>query len=333
LTLKGSSIAGAGTKIEPTSSASTDAIDFDSPSKTPTIAIILVKNTNNVKIENFSINGTGASGAVTGCAPDFDGILFQTASGTIQNNNITGVQLSPSLFGCQVGLGILVQTNPGVSNSSTVNIKSNIVQGYDKNGITCNDAQTTCKLNNNLVIGIGPTPLIAQNGVQFGFGAGGSIINNTVSGDSYDAAGNTGNYQTATAQSCAILIYNTSSPISVNQNIEGNSDIGICLVGTSTVPTPAVTVNQNNLGNPSAGGANFDYGITVDSTNANLHNNVVAGSPVGIMAITADGAVSGASLSNYDITVGNVGNSFSGVAVPLQSLIATQPYVAVITPP
>ena len=89
--------------------------------------------------------------------------------------------LGAGLTGCQAGLGIFVQSGGG--GTSTVSITSNNVENYQKNGITGNEVGTTVTITGNTVIGQGPTSGAAENSIQIGFGATGTITGNTVGSD------------------------------------------------------------------------------------------------------------------------------------------------------
>jgi hypothetical protein len=118
------------------------------------------------------------------CGTDLRGInaLFDDGSPrpdlqiTIQNNTIDDVELSQDLFGCQTGLGIydkVVQTSGAPTVTS--NISGNTVTRFQKNGITVNGVGNTAKITLNTVVGAGTQAQIAQNLIQIGFGAGGTI--------------------------------------------------------------------------------------------------------------------------------------------------------------
>ena len=114
---------------------------------------------------------------------DFVGVYYHDASGTMTTDTVTNIELPPADFGCQEGLGVYVRVRRRPHSNVTMN--KDTVTAYDKNGITCDDPGTTCSITGSTVTGIGPTGLIAQNGIQFYDAAAGSIMGNTVSGDSY----------------------------------------------------------------------------------------------------------------------------------------------------
>ncbi len=88
------------------------------------------------------------------------------------------IELSAGCFGDQTGLAINF-SHPG-GGSNTVTNAANSVRDFQKNGITGGDTGLTANLTGNTVSGIGPTPLIAQNGIQTVPGEMGKITSNVV---------------------------------------------------------------------------------------------------------------------------------------------------------
>jgi len=142
----------------------------------PLAGIVTVMNAEDVDIEGL-VADAGAAG-ITQCAPDLMGVIFQNSSGSIKRSWVRNTQLSTRLNGCQSGNGIFVQSGNG--GSSRVTIAENRVDGYQKNGITANEAGTIVEISKNVVVGIGPTTGAAQNGIQIGYGAQGEIERNFV---------------------------------------------------------------------------------------------------------------------------------------------------------
>jgi hypothetical protein len=139
---------------------------------------------------------------------------------------------------------------------------------YNKNGITCDDQNTTCTITNSSVQGEGPTNGIAQNGIQ-DFGAGtATITGNTVSGDSY-AGGGEGN------SASGILILNAGT-VTVNNNHVSDSDVNIYAGEVPEFGLVASPVNEWEIdGNTvsgatstgaSAGVGGYGEGVQLDGT-------------------------------------------------------------------
>jgi hypothetical protein len=146
-------------------------------------AIILAENTRNVELENLTVDG--ASNNIAACSPAFAGIYYHNASGEVERTAVRNIKLGAGLTGCQSGFGILVQTDSG--RRSNVEVVENSVHDYQKNGITANDAGTEVSIHGNAVSGNGPVADNAQNGIQIGFGARGSIESNSVINHIYSA--------------------------------------------------------------------------------------------------------------------------------------------------
>lgn len=78
------------------------------------------------------------------------------------------------------GLGMIVFGN------SNLTVRKNIVSAFSKNGITASGdfgtlVDPTVTIDSNTVVGDGYIATVAQNGIQVGFGAGGSVHANTIS--------------------------------------------------------------------------------------------------------------------------------------------------------
>ena len=91
-------------------------------------------------------------------------------------------------IGCQEGNAIEARNFAGETLSSpdrtTVTISDNVVRDYQKTGILIS-GNVDALVTRNVVQGIGPNAIIAQNGVQIGFGATGLISANQISGNDY----------------------------------------------------------------------------------------------------------------------------------------------------
>jgi hypothetical protein len=114
------------------------------------------------------------------------GILFDNAAGSITDNIVHGVRQGHS--GCQEGNAIEVRNFKANGSPSTtkrsVSITNNVVSDYQKNGITVNGG-LTATISGNIVTGDGQIIYIAQNGIQLGYGASATVINNTANDNWY----------------------------------------------------------------------------------------------------------------------------------------------------
>ncbi|MCI4332254.1 MAG: right-handed parallel beta-helix repeat-containing protein [Thermoplasmata archaeon] len=287
---KGITLVGAGTastSIDP-ASVNTTTVDWDSPSAaTPLAAVVLVDNTTGVTIAGMTIDGTAASSSIGGCSPDFVGVDFQNSSGTLQRAVVTGIQLGPSLLGCQNQLAVYAYTGWfATHNVSTpvkhVTIGNTVVSVYGKNAITCDDPGLTCTLNADTTTGIGPTSATAQNGVQIAYGAVGHLTNTKVSGDNYTGSGSTLDWYGTGAQATGILLYDPGSGTTVV-----HSTVTACPDPIAEYETTASSVQI--VGNSISG--DEGYGIVVNGapgTTALIENNTVNQAATGAPGILVD---------------------------------------------
>ncbi|KKQ96540.1 MAG: hypothetical protein A3G66_03800 [Candidatus Levybacteria bacterium RIFCSPLOWO2_12_FULL_39_17] len=97
----------------------------------------------------------------------------------VKNSEIHDIGETP-LNGSQHGLAIYYRA----LSTGTVagEISGNEVYTYQKNGITVNGEGANVNVENNTVTGEGRVDYIAQNGIQFGYGAVGNISGSTVTG-------------------------------------------------------------------------------------------------------------------------------------------------------
>jgi hypothetical protein len=281
--------------LPPAGGLGQNTVDLDTGD--PVAAQLLVQNTAGpVSISNLTVDGTG--NGLT-CGPDVQGILFQNASGTVNHVAVRNQVPNGIPNGCQVGESIYVQTAAG--SSSTVTVENSSVHNYNKNGITGNDTGTTLTVSGSYVQGSGVVPSggAAQNGIQLGFGAKGTIKSNTVIDNIYG--------DITVAASTDILLYDTaeSSGIIVNGNIVGNSQIPIALEEDNGFPPnygDGVTVTANKV----FGTSSFD-GIDV-CTNGNTvtGNTIFNGAESGVHLDASCGAFfGGPATGNNNTATGN----------------------------
>ena len=193
-------------------------------------AQVLVQGTVGVSLTNITVDGSNNGLTENSCAgPDFIGVYFQNASGSITRTAVVNQTMTPT-NGCQNGLAIFVQS--GNSGTSNVTVANNHVQNYQKNGITGNEVGTTVTVSGNTVFGQGPTNGAAENSIQIGFGAAGSITGNTVGDDIWAPDTSSDSADAASG----ILVY-ASHGISVSKNTVGNTQFGIGFVTDPSVGT------------------------------------------------------------------------------------------------
>jgi parallel beta-helix repeat protein len=215
---------------------------YGPPPASPNVAAqILVQNAKAVNISNLTVDGS--NNQIAACAPDLRGIYYQNSSGTI-SEVATRNQVLPGgpsgLIGCQAGQGIFVQSSYSGAVSANVTIKNSSVSNFQKNGITIDGPKASGTVTYNSITGQGSTTGAAENGVQIGDGAAGSVTDNAIVDYIWapDAFPDTGD------AAAGILIY-ASEHILVQNNIVGTTQFGIVTV---TDPGSGTSVNPQGRG-------------------------------------------------------------------------------------
>ena len=261
----------------------------DIPSGTPVAAVIFVNSATAVEIEGLIVDGS--SNGISSCAPDLKGILYQNASGVIHHNAVRHIRLSPSLPGCQSGEAIEVESAAGAI--SNVVIHDNSVWDYQKNGITANEVGTQATIDSNAVTGFGPTPSIAQNGVQVAFGAAGSITGNTIADNVYSVCVSPSDCPT---NATGVLVIE-SNGITVANNTTGSNQIGVFIGGdnsivrANTVFNATVLIGVALVGNNNQVRRNDithsdEAAVYVQGNGNNIQNNEITDAAIGILKIS-----------------------------------------------
>ncbi len=213
--------------------------------------IILVQNSATAAISNLVVDGLGRGNGNY----RFVGIAFYNAGGSVDNVEIKGIRNTP-FSGAQHGVAIYAFNSDGTPR--TLLVQNSNIHDFQKNGMSLNGAGLTVDVHGNTVTGVGPTPIIAQNGIQVGTGAGGTIQGNTVTGIWY-----TGGYW----GSSGILLYAPASGMSVT----GNDVVG-CQLGIPGYWADNLQILRNNI-------RGSEWGIDLYETHgAKIHYNAITGS-------------------------------------------------------
>jgi hypothetical protein len=252
----------------------------------PVAAAVLITDARNVWIAGLTVDGIG--NGISACSPRLIGVYFQNASGNLQHVAVRDFQLGEGLTGCQSGTGVFVESGGGAT--SEVEIAECSIHDFQKNGITANEAGTEVRIHNNIITGSGPTEGAAQNGVQIGFSAAGTVRKNIVTNNVWSPC-------TAVA-ACQALATNIlvvqSDGVRVLDNTVGLSQVGIFVVGNRSVITrntcyaAAVFENVRIEGDDNRVEENrvFDGSesdIFLGGNNNSVERNVITEAPVGIL--------------------------------------------------
>jgi hypothetical protein len=238
-----------------------------------------------VTISDLTVDAANSNLDSLGCSADPVGIYYQNASGTITRNSVVNDVLSPSLSGCQGGLGILAES----TGTNSVTITNNNVQNYQKNGITVDGfgaAGLTTTISLNTITGQGPTSGAAENSIQVAYGATGTIANNKVGSDVWapDQFGDTGD------AAAGILIY-ASPNVAVTTNTVTNTQYGIAIVSDPDGTADGAQVKSNIIAT-----THLYDGIDLCSNGNTAASNTINGSDEA--AVHVDDTCTGTSTGN-----------------------------------
>ena len=147
-------------------------------------AIVRVSTSQNVTIRGFEISGpgTGACDSIRyGVRVDSGG------SANIIGNHIVDIRdlpPPPNVSGCQNGVAVLVgRMFEGTTGSAL--IQGNVIEHYQKNGPTVDNAGSYARITHNVIRGVGPSATNAQNGIQVSRGARADVEHNWVADNTY----------------------------------------------------------------------------------------------------------------------------------------------------
>ena len=189
-------------------------------------AIVRVNGAKGITIRDFTITGPGGFGCDSleyGVRVDGGG------SAIILGNHITEIRDNP-FGGCQNGIGILVGRFADAQTGTAI-IRNNLIDKYQKGGIVVSNTGSAADVTDNKVKGVGPTPLIAQNGIQVSSGARANVEDNEVSDNIFTPQ---------TVVSTGILLFGAGA-VNVEDNRVSRSDVNIFAFNTAN---PVIRENR-----------------------------------------------------------------------------------------
>lgn len=253
--------------------------------------VFVVDGVQGVDIEGFIVDGSNSG--LSACSPILIGILYQNSSGHVRHNAVRHMSLgsNPSVNGCASGNGIVAETTSG--SSSSVEATDNSIWDYQRNGITGNDAGTQLTADGNAITGIGPTTGAAQNGIQIGFGAGGTLTNNTITDNVWSGCTSP---TVCTANGTGILIFESNGVIVRNNSLATNQ-VGIYVggdnskVAMNTISNSVTLIGVALVGNDNVVVRNTlshadQAGIYIQGNSNRVTTNEITDASVGILTVS-----------------------------------------------
>jgi hypothetical protein len=273
---------------------------------------------------NSAATVTMSNLTIAGPAPNLNaGILIvQGATADVAGTTVTQIQ-DPATFGNQTGSGIQIggTGSQAVGEVGHATITGCTVTAYQKVGIIVGRSGSTGTIADTVITGVGPTPMIAQNGIQIGPGsASGTVSNTTISGNHFTGTGSGADG----VESAGVLNFISTSSVTgstitdndlgVSSSPAGATAAGLALgsadlisadVGaTATGPGAAVTGNTLS-------GNSFENLILRQGT-SNVTGNTITGSNIGISLVAGGSVDTVADIESNTIT--NNGNG--GLSTP-----------------
>ncbi len=246
----------------------------------------------NVTLQGVTVNASFAQ-PTANCATvtGYYGILVGGgATLNFISSAVTGAGAVP-LNGCQGGIGI----EAGSSTTTPVqvghlNVLGSHISGYQKNGITVDGSGSSAAIGATTVTGAGPTPVIAQNGIQISDGAIGHITGSTITGDECNYPGSCGPNGLTQYGGAGFLFYAAAAGSGVSSSTISGNDEGIYYSADPAAgapKAPGVTIANDTL-------INDRYqGIQLDQGDASIVGTSITGGNVGIQVLQYQGQAFG----------------------------------------
>jgi len=232
------------------------------------------------------------------------------------------------LNGCQGGVGVRIGRR-FTHQVATAKLTGDTIEGYQKGGILVDGPGSSAKMSGVTVTGIGPTPEIAQNGIQISRGAKAKISGATVTGNECDNV-NCGENDLEKSQSGGVIILGQASGVKVSSSNISKNDFGIDDSTGFESEAPSESTKATISGNTLE--ENRDEGMILEEGTVKLTNNSIIGNgkakvgiqllqfeanPLGLKATGSGDGVTGMT------TCGVEGLSDMGAADKLESLRLT----------
>lgn len=174
--------------------------------------VVFVENCTGLQMSALTVDGAGRGNLNY----RFQGVAFWNAGGALSDAAVLNISETP-FSGNQHGVGVYAYNSTG--GPYTVALSEVLISGFQKNGTALSGTGLTVDLDDVDVIGAGPTAVNAQNGVQIGFGAGGTMTDCTVSGISYTGTGWTAS---------GVLLYGGGTVTANNVDVAGSQTSIYC---------------------------------------------------------------------------------------------------------
>jgi parallel beta-helix repeat protein len=236
--------------------------------------LVEVGNAATVNINNMTIQGPNP-------AINAGLLVVGGATANVTRSTVADIHQNAAGFGVQTGAGIQVggTGSQAVGQVGNATITNCTVTNYQKVGIVIGRNGSSGTITGCTITGIGPTTLIAQNGIQIGPGAaaGAAVSNNTISGNQFTGTSNSPD-PFNTNQSAGIL--NFIDSCSITGNTFFGNDVGIYSANSGSTST-GTTISGNTVRD------NRFEDIELGPGTATVSNNTITGSNFGVAVLAS----------------------------------------------
>ncbi len=236
-------------------------------------AVVFVNDSSGIVFNGLSVDGSDALPPAN--EPDrLAGIFYRNSSGAIHGGVVAHLRTEPPSSNQVAGLGIIVQTSDPVAfPPPRVDIENVTVFDYQKTGIVFSgcgcaaDGGPTGSVRGSTITSE-TSALVARNGIQVSFGAGGVVLENNV------AAGMRFTGNPTLGLGSAVILASSRTNL-LTGNILSNSNFGISNIGDITcAPRAGENVDNDIQCNRILGN---DWGMSIDNATHVIRNNEFAG--------------------------------------------------------
>ena len=239
------------------------------PGPVATGGIIEVVDSRRVDVRGFALDGAGQ---FSGPSLYVYGVYYRDSSGTIEGNTISGIRPEPLEQSFAHAIQVL-DADPTDDTAVKIRIRGNQLQGYGQMGIEVSDA-VSVRIEDNILVGIGPTASTAQLGAIVRGASRGRIVGNEVGAHWYTPfRAATGVYlenssrirvegNTLDANYEAIYVSGDAHKNRIADNDVTGSLYGLSIDGLAATPAERNQVTGNRIG---AAGGTGDTALTVNN--------------------------------------------------------------------
>lgn len=227
--------------------------------------------------------GPGHSGSVAGAdvsGANYFGVVADGAAVDVTGSQVHSIGEVP-LNGTQHGNAIYF------TNAASGSISGNAISHYQKNGITAVGGSSVT-ISGNTVTGEGPVGYIAQNGIEVGSGATGTVHDNIVSDNAYTGPNGAASGGVLVFGGPAFGVPYTTGVQVVHNTLTGN-DVGIYLYNADAsgnapktqtkngAVNNTITNNQRTNTTGSSATCGYQAGVSEFGSKDNIVNNKISG--------------------------------------------------------